>query len=128
MQLIALMMITKKNVNTVLKGLIAAMPAIPYIMKSRQRTSVTAYVIGGLGFAVAGGLAALMFFSPRTRTRALTAAKDTVNKVNTKIADVRHNGVKSIIGKGDNQQATSLESAPLSNGLSGHDFETTTGL
>jgi len=116
------MMITKKNVNTVIKGLVAAMPAIPYIMKPR-RTSVTAYVIGGLGFAVAGGLAALMFFSPRTRTRALTAAKDTYSKVNDKISHLREdtNGVKVT-------ESPSYNDAPLSNGISGHDFETTTGL
>lgn len=82
-------MITKKQVNGVIQGVVAALPAIPYIMRSRRRSSVTAYVLGGVGIAVAGGLAALMFFSPRTRTRALGVAKDTYGKVNDKIGQLR---------------------------------------
>ena len=73
-------MMTTKNLNTVLKGVIAAMPAIPYIMKPK-RTPIAAYVAGGIGFALAGGLAALFFFSPKTRTRALTVAKDGYEKI-----------------------------------------------
>lgn len=110
------MMITKKNINRVLKGVVAAMPAIPYIMKSRQRTSMTAYVLGGIGFAVAGGIAALMFFSPRTRYKALNVAKDTYGKVNDKISQLR---------------TSSKDVAPMSNGLVEHDYSnapTTTGL
>ena len=113
------MMISQKNINKVLKGVIAAMPAIPYIMKSRQRTSVTAYVLGGVGFAIAGGIAALMFFSPRTRTRALTVAKDTYGKVNDKISHLRDTNKD-----GD-------DVSPMSNGLvnhDNHDYGTTTGL
>jgi hypothetical protein len=114
------MIISSKNINKVLKGVIAAMPALPYIMKSRQRTSVTAYVLGGVAFAVAGGLAALMLFSPRTRTRALTAAKDTYGKVNEKISHLRETAT---------EKALSDEQSPLSNGLSGRrDYSTTTGL
>ena len=108
------MMITKKNINRVLKGVVAAMPAIPYIMKSRQRTSVTAYVLGGIGFAVAGGVAALMFFSPRTRNKALNVAKDTYGKVNDKISHLK---------------STNKDGAPMSNGLVDRsEYSTTTGL
>lgn len=82
-------MISKKRINRVMKGVVKAMPAIPFIMKSRQRTSITSYVVAGLGFAVAGGLCALMFFSPRTRTRALSAAKGTYGKVTDKISHLR---------------------------------------
>jgi len=109
------MMITKKNINQVLKGVVAAMPAVPYIMKSRQRTSVTAYVLGGIGFAVAGGIAALMFFSPRTRYKALNAAKDTYGKVNDKISHLRSSADKEV--------------GPMSNGLVDRsEYSTTTGL
>lgn len=108
------MMITKKNINRVLKGVVAAMPALPYIMKSRQRTPVTAYVLGGIGFAVAGGIAALMFFSPRSRHKALNVAKDTYGKVNDKISHLR---------------SSRDEAAPMSNGLvEGSEYSTTTGL
>src|SRR5262249_11266584 len=60
-------MITKKkmSMNRVLEGVIAALPAIPYIMKPRRRTSLATYVLGGVGLALAGGIAAVMFFSPR---------------------------------------------------------------
>ena len=110
------MMITKKNIDQVLKGVVAAMPAIPYIMKSRQRTSVTAYVLGGIGFAVAGGIAALMFFSPRTRYKALNVAKDTYGKVNDKISHLRSHHDSKDVG-------------PMSNGLVDRgEYSTTTGL
>lgn len=81
-------MMTQKNLNSVLKGVIAAMPAIPYIMKPKK-TPIAAYVIGGVSFAIAGGLAALFFFSPKTRTKALTAAKDGYSKVSDKISHLR---------------------------------------
>ncbi len=113
-------MISKKNINNVLKGVIAAMPAIPYVMKSRQRTSIAAYVLGGLGLAVAGGLLALMFFSPRTRHRALNAAKGTYGKVNERISHLRHT---------DEGGPTRADAMPVSNGLSGRDdYGSTTGL
>ncbi|HVH40977.1 MAG TPA: hypothetical protein VM925_01500 [Labilithrix sp.] len=109
------MKITKNKVNGVLKSVVAALPAIPYIMKSRQRTSITAYVLGGVGFAIAGGLAALMFFSPRTRTRALSVAKDTYGKVNDKISHLRSTHVDGGL--------------PMSNGLVDRgEYSTTTGL
>jgi hypothetical protein len=81
-------MMTKKNLNSVLQGVIAAMPAIPYIMKPKK-TPIAAYVIGGVSFAIAGGLAALFFFSPKTRTKALTVAKDSYSKVSDKISHLR---------------------------------------
>ena len=107
------MKINKSSLNKVLKTVIAAAPAIPYFYP-RRRTNVGAYVLGELGFAIAGGLAALMFFSPRTRTRALTAAKDTYGKVNGKVSDLVENDIK-----------------PMANGIVSHeksDFGTTTGL
>jgi hypothetical protein len=110
------MMITKKkinrNVNRMLKALVAGMPAIPYVMRSRRRTPIAAYVLGGLGIAVASGLAALMMFSPRTRSRALHAAKDTYDKVNERIIHHRVRG----------------ESAPMSNGLVERIEQSTTGV
>lgn len=83
------MMITQKRIKKVLTGVIAALPALPYITRSRHRTSIAAYVLGGVSVALAGGLAAVMFLSPRTRNRALTAAKDTYGKVNEKIGHIR---------------------------------------
>jgi hypothetical protein len=108
------MMITKKKIHRVLEGVIAAMPAIPLIMK-RRRTSVSTWVFGGIAFALAGGLATLMLLSPRTRSRALHAAKDTYDKVNDKVLHL--------------QKKEGSES-PMSNGLvdRGDYATTTTGL
>lgn len=87
------MMITKRSVdravNRALKTLIGAVPAIPYVMRSRRRTPVAVYVLGGLGIALAGGIAALMLLSPRTRSRALHAARGAYDKVNERIVHRR---------------------------------------
>jgi hypothetical protein len=109
------MLISQKNMKRVLRSAIAALPAIPYIMKSRGRTSVTTYLLGGLGFAVAGGLVALMMLSPRTRSRALSAAKTTYGKVNDKIGHLHPPG-RQVRG----------DELPISNGLAGHEYSTTT--
>lgn len=77
-------MISSKNINKILKSAIAAMPAIPYITK-RRSSMVLPFVLGGLGVALMGGMAAAMFLSPRTRTRALDVAKNTYGKLNTQI-------------------------------------------
>lgn len=96
------MMITKRQINRtmdrVLKGLIGAMPAIPYIMRSRRRTPVAAYVLAGVGVAVIGGIAALMYLSPRTRTRALNAARGTYDRVNERIAHRRGEAAEAVNG------------------------------
>lgn len=106
----------QKKMTAVLKGVMAAMPAIPYIMRPRHRTSTMAYVLRGIGIAVAGGIAALLLFSPRTRHRALETAKGTYGKMNEKIGHLRprHHEEKK-------------EEAPLSDGLAGSDYGATTG-
>jgi hypothetical protein len=111
------MRLNKRTVQKVLKGALAAAPAIPYLTRSRARTSVAAYVIGGLSLALAGGIFALMYFSPRTRTRALGVAKDTYGKVNAKIGQLRHH---------EPRYGTS-EVSPMSNGLVG-EYNATSGL
>ena len=77
-------MISTKSINKVLKGAIAAMPAIPYITK-RRSSMVLPLVLSGLGVALMGGMAAVMFLSPRTRYRAMDMAKNTYGKINTQI-------------------------------------------
>lgn len=54
--------------------------ALPYVSR-RRSTRFTPYVISAIGAAIVGGIAAVMFFSPRTRDRVLGAAKDTYGKV-----------------------------------------------
>jgi hypothetical protein len=109
----SMMKINKSSLTKVLKTVIAAAPAIPYLYP-RRRSNLGAYILGGVGFALAGGLAALMFFSPRTRTRALGVAKDTYGKVNGKITDLVESDIK-----------------PMANGIVNHaksEIGTTTGL
>ena len=116
-------MMTRRNLNAVMKGVIAAMPAIPYIMKPKK-TPIAAYIIGGVGFALAGGLAALFFFSPKTRTKALTAAKDGYNKVSDQISHL-----KPVIGHVMNGASKEEKTQELSNGFGGHsEYSSTTGL
>ena len=91
------MMINKRKidraVNQVVKNLIGALPLIPYLTR-RRRTPVAAYALGSIGLALSG-IAALMYLSPRTRSRALGAARGTYGKVNERII---HRREKRITG------------------------------
>ncbi|HVJ88367.1 MAG TPA: hypothetical protein VM580_01100 [Labilithrix sp.] len=80
---------TTKKVNRIFRGVIKGLPVMSYITRSRHRNAVSAYMIGGIGLAIAGGIAALMLLSPRTRHRALSAAKDTYGKVSNKVGHLR---------------------------------------
>jgi hypothetical protein len=91
MQTSSAMKVSNLNINQIMKGLISALPMLPLVMK-RRTTPVSTYVLGGLGIALVGGVAAVMLMSPRTRTRALSAAKDTYGKVNDKVHNLRGHG------------------------------------
>jgi hypothetical protein len=84
-------MISSKNLNTILKGAIAALPAIPYITK-RRSSMVLPMVLGGIGVALMGGMAAVMFLSPRTRYRAMDMAKNTYGKIESQITHLKAKG------------------------------------
>ncbi len=84
------MMLSKRRLDRkmdrVLKTMLGALPAIPFFMRSRRRRApVAALVLGGIGIAIAGGIAALMLLSPRARSRTLNAAKTAYDKVNEKV-------------------------------------------
>ena len=99
-------MISTKNLDKIFKGAIAAMPAIPYITK-RRSSMVLPLVLGGIGVALMGGMAAVMFLSPRTRYRAMDMAKNTYGKLESQInAQITH------------LKAKGSEGAEASNGLS----------
>lgn len=100
-----------KTTNKVIKNVTRAMAgiSIPYIA-SKKKTSVLPFVLGAIGVAVAGGIAAVMIMSPRTRHRALDVAKDGYGKVRGQLDAL---GVSEKIGlKHDNVKQ------PYSNGLS----------
>jgi hypothetical protein len=107
-------MISSKNLGKYMKGAIAAMPAIPYITK-RRSSMMLPLVLGGLGVALMGGMAAVMFLSPRTRYRALDMAKNTYGKINTQIGEqLAHLKSKGIEGT----SAANGLSNGLANGMS----------
>ncbi|CAN5887396.1 hypothetical protein BH11MYX4_BH11MYX4_69100 [soil metagenome] len=71
-----------KETNKLFKNILRALPAISAIpFLAPKKTSVFPYVLGAVGVAVVGGIAAVMIFSPRTRYRALDIAKDGYGKV-----------------------------------------------
>lgn len=107
-------MISTKSFNKVLKGAIAAMPAIPYFTK-RRSSIVMPLVLGGIGVALMGGMAAVMFLSPRTRYRAMDMAKNTYGKINEQIGNLAHLKSK---GSEDATASNGLSNG-LANGMSG---------
>lgn len=72
-------MLRMKDTNKLVKNILRALPAIPFV--APKKTSIAPFVLGAIGVAVAGGIAAVMVFSPRTRYRALDIAKDGYGKV-----------------------------------------------
>lgn len=105
----------KKTLETFVKGAIAAMPAIPYIPYfTKKKSMLGSYVIGGIGVALVGGIAAVMFMSPRTRYRALDVAKNTYGKMSSQIASQI-----SSMRTHDSSVSNGMSNG-LSNGMSGN--------
>src|SRR4051794_32697517 len=59
-----------KNTNKLINRIINALPDIPLVAPKRS-SSIVSVVLGAVGVAIVGGVAAVMIFSPRTRYRAL---------------------------------------------------------
>lgn len=84
---------------------------IPYV--APKKTSALPMVLGAFGVAALGGICAVMVMSPRTRERAIDAAKGGYDKL---LAQT------SIFGQGDEDAASHDEmpaSSPHVNGLAG---------
>lgn len=76
------------NIDKVLKnvlGSIAVSSQYPFV--SRKSAAVFPLVLGAVGVAIAGGIAAVMIFSPRTRTRALDMGKGVASKIQGQIGN-----------------------------------------
>jgi hypothetical protein len=87
-----------KKTQKLIKNALDSMPDLPFIPR-RSSPSVASYVLGAIGIAVAGAVAAVMIFSPRTRYRAMLSAKDVYGKVQHKVEDLGITG-KNGISKG----------------------------
>jgi hypothetical protein len=97
------MFIKKSPIRRTINRVFETLNGIPYLTR-RRRTPIAAYVFGSIGLALASAGAALMFFSPRTRTRAFDAAKGTYGKVNARIVHRRVKGV--LASNGEAEQPT----------------------
>jgi hypothetical protein len=83
---------TKRTTSRIINNVLRAIPSIPYVYERRSR-SLVPYILGAIGAATLGGVAAVMFFSPRTRYRALDTAKDVYGRVSDQF-DSMHIGEK----------------------------------
>lgn len=99
-----------KDTNKLFKNVLRALPAIPFI--APKKTSIAPFVLGAIGAAVVGGIAAVMVFSPRTRYRALDVAKEGYDRVRGQLDQL---GVSEKLGL--RERNTMPE--PYSNGLVG---------
>ena len=103
-------MIRMKDTNKLFKNLLRALPAIPFL--APKKTSIAPFVLGAIGVAIAGGIAAVMVFSPRTRYRALDIAKDGYGKVRGQLDSL---GVSEKLGLSNEGRGTA--SGGYQNGL-----------
>lgn len=74
------LMLRMKDTNKLFRNILRALPAIP-LVRPKRKASILPLVFGAIGVAIAGGIAAVMVFSPRTRYRALDMAKGGYGKV-----------------------------------------------
>jgi hypothetical protein len=104
-------MLRMKDTNKLLKNILRALPAISAIpFLAPKKTSILPFVLGAVGVAVVGGIAAVMVFSPRTRYRALDIAKEGYGKVRGQLDELGISEKLGIAGEHAQQQ-------PQANGL-----------
>lgn len=90
-------MLRMKDTNRLIKNVLRALPAIPYF--APKKTSIVPLLLGAIGVALVGGVAAVMIFSPRTRYRALDVAREGIGKVKGQLGPIaeklgiEHDGV-----------------------------------
>ena len=104
-------MLRIKDTTKLMNNVLRALPVIPMLWP-RKKASVAPYVLGALGVAIAGGIAAVMFLSPRTRTRTLSIAKEGFGKVRGQLEEL---GIAERLGLALGDRTTTPE--PYANGL-----------
>jgi flagellar biosynthesis/type III secretory pathway M-ring protein FliF/YscJ len=121
-------MLRMKDTNKLLKNVLRALPAITATLPffAPKKTSVVPFVLGAIGVAAVGGIAAVMIFSPRTRYRALDIAKDGYGKV---LGQMDQLGISEKLGLASGDRTKTPE--PYANGLvhdTGATFSSTSGV
>jgi hypothetical protein len=109
-------MLRMKDTNKLMKNVLRALPAIPMLWP-RKKASVLPYILGAVGVAIAGGIAAVMILSPRTRTRTLGIAKESYGKVRGQLGEL---AIGERLGLSHGERTTTPD--PYSNGL-GHESD-----
>ena len=105
---------TTKLINNVLR----ALPLLP-LLAPKRKSYVASYLVGAFGVALVGGVAAVMYFSPRTRMRTLDLAKDSYGKVKGQLGQL---GIADRLGLAHGERTTTPE--VYSNGLSAESART----
>jgi hypothetical protein len=120
-------MLTMKDTNKLFRNVLRALPEVRQLTR-RKRTPILPFVLGAIGVAVAGGIAAVMVFSPRTRYRALDIAKDGYGKVRGQLDGL---GLSEKLGIATDRNTTPTPQ-PYSNGLvndqAGYSSSTSSGI
>jgi hypothetical protein len=104
-------MLRMKDTTKLINNLLRALPAIP-LLAPKRKSSVASYIASAVGVAIVGGIAAVMYLSPRTRTRTLGIAKDSFGKVKGQLDQL---GISDRLGLSHGERSTTPDA--YSNGL-----------
>lgn len=101
-----------KDGKKLIKKALRNMPDLPFeVPYLTKRSSVMPYILGGIGVALMGAVAAVMIFSPRTRYRALGVAKDAYGRVQGQLESMgltnHQNGISQTSTAGSGYMSTS---------------------
>jgi hypothetical protein len=90
----------QKDADKFLRNATHTLPMLSALtfMRKRERSRVIPWLLGALGVAALGSIAAVFLFSPRSRDRALGAAKDVYGRISDQFESL---GIGDRLGLGD---------------------------
>ncbi|MCL2776404.1 MAG: hypothetical protein FWD73_00260 [Polyangiaceae bacterium] len=90
----------QKDADKFLRNATHALPVLSALafMRKRERTRLIPWLLGAIGVAAFGSIAAVLIFSPRSRDRALGAAKDAYGRISDQFESL---GIGDRFGLGD---------------------------
>lgn len=118
-------MLRMKDTNKLIKNVLRALPAAIPLFAPKRKTSLAPFVLGAIGVAVAGGIAAVMVFSPRTRYRMLDIAKDGYGKVRGQLDQL---GVAEKLGMSKQPEAGLAYANGLGTEIAAAEYSSSTGV